>query len=756
MMSEAFDYGEYRLRAVADEDQSRLLRWRNHPEVRRNMINDQLIAADEHRAWWSRVERDPTRRWFLLERGDEPVAVINYYDLTVGEGAEGWWGFYLTEMERRDGAERMRLWVAAEEVALRHAFERLGLERLLCETFAFNTPVLALHRRFGLQEIERRSVERGGREQTLVVTAVTPATLRGLSPPACSPAEPTPGPERDDPPRRVAFLGSANWALAAASFERLSEREGAGATRVTRLPFGQWRMALAEGALADHDYLIFCERFEDLLAGAHACAAATLEAALDRRIDDYLAQIRAARERSAGRFLVLDLAPVRPYPESLEAFGEEASSVAALVRRLNRRLRDGLEALPDGRLLALSSLIERFGAGPADPGKYWHLGRAPFHGRFIDPLGRRLLGAMLAWEGAGARLLVLDLDNTLWGGVVGDDGLEGIRLGGDHPGSLFSAFQHYLKRLRERGVALAVASKNSEAVALEALRDHPAMVLRPEDFVAMRINWAPKPGNLVELAEEVGVGLGSLLFIDDNPLERAEVRAALPEVAVAELPTDPAEWPVLLSELPALASFTLTAEDRERAERYQQRAAGRREEGRFASREAFLGSLGLRLTLHGAEPAHWQRILQLIAKTNQFNATTRRHGEQALRGLLARGGEIVAAGLSDHHSDEEIVGVAILRFPREGVALIDSFILSCRVLGRGVETALLAALCERLRGRGVARLEGEIIETARNVPVRGLYADHGFRALGEGRWSLDLECDGVVAPSWFEDSRAAG
>ena len=735
-MAEAARFGAYRLRPVGDDDQPRLIAWRNHPEVRRNMINDHEITAEEHRAWWSRVKGDTARRWYLLERDDGAVAVINYFDLADGEG---WWGFYLTDMERRDGAERMALWLAAEEVAVRHAFEGLGLERLRCETFAFNAPVLALHRRFGFREVERRVVERG----ELVVTEVTPATFSGGSLGDEGGAEPA------APVRRLAFLGDANWALAAAAFAGVSRREGGGESRVTRLPFGQWPLAVAGGeeVLADHHYLIFCQRFEDLLEGAHGSPSADDEALLERRLEEYLARINAARERLSGRFLVLDLAPVRPYPDSLESDGE--AGVAALVRRLNRRLREGLSTLPDCRMVALSSLVERLGARRADPGKYWHLGRAPFHGEFVKALCRRLLGAMLAWEGATARLVVVDLDNTLWGGVVGDDGLAGIRLGGDHPGSLFSAFQHYLQQLRGRGVALAVASKNSEAAALEALRDHPGMVLAPEEFAAMRINWSPKPRNIVELADELGLGLGSLLFLDDNPVERAEVRGTLPEVAVPELPVDPAEWPAFLSELPALAAFSLTAEDRGRADRYRRRAEIRREEARFDSREAFLASLEMRLALHGSEPAHWQRVLQLIAKTNQFNATTRRHGEGELRAILAEGGEIVAVGLADRFVGEEIVGVVIIRFPERGRAFIDNLILSCRVLGRGVETALLAALCERLAARGVRRLEGEVVEAPRNQPVRGLYADHGFDDLGEGRWSLDLEGGGVVAPEWF-------
>ncbi|GAB6039339.1 HAD-IIIC family phosphatase [Endothiovibrio diazotrophicus] len=739
-------YGDYQLRPATDADQPRLLTWRNHPEVRRSMINDHEIGAQEHRAWWARVKADPTRRWYLLERDGEALAVINYYDLPAGDlpadgatAGEGWWGFYLTDMARHDGAGRMHRWLVAEEVAVRHAFAGLGLGRLLCETLAGNAPVLALHRRFGFREVARKPVERAGGRDELVVMALTPADA------AVAGAGAAPAPA----PRRVALLGDANWGLAAAPFEVESAAAAAGPSRVVRLPFGQWRMALAEGdtGLAEADYLVFCQRFEELLEGPHHCAAAGAEAALAARLDDYLAQIAAARGRFAGRFLVLDLAPVRPAPDSLEA-GDEGA-LAALLERLNRRLREGLAGLADCRLVALSALVAEFGARRADPSKYWHLGRAPFHGEFVKALCRRLLGAMLAWEGRAARLVVLDLDNTLWGGVVGDDGLAGIRLGGDHPGSLFSAFQHYLKRLHERGVALAIASKNSEAVALEALREHPGMVLRPEEFVAMRINWSPKPQNLAELAEEVGLGLGSLLFLDDNPAERAEVRAALPEVVVPELPADPAAWPAFLADLPMLAAFALTAEDRRRAEQYRHRATLRREEGRFADRQAFLASLAMRLSFYGAEPVHWQRILQLLAKTNQFNATTRRHGERELQAILAEGGEVVAVGLADRFGGEEIIGLAILRFPGPTRAMVDTFLLSCRVLGRGVETAMLAELAARARARGAARLEGEIVETPRNMPVRTLYADHGFRDEGDGHWSAELAQATLERPAWF-------
>ncbi len=649
------------LRLLGDADQADLLRWRNQIGVRRVMVNTRPIGEQEHADWWRRTRDDRSRRWYVLERAGLPLAVLDYFDLDRETG-EGWWGFYLTDQAPDEG--RFALWADIESLALRHAFESLGLRRLWCETRASNTEVLAMHERFGFRRIGQRPLSDETHEPLILMRADAPQA-------------PT------VPAIRIAFLGGANWDLAATEFERRWLLHAGGRVCVPRLPFGQYRMQLADADSAlcrsAPEVLVFAERLEDLLPDPqgvfHQGLAEVLLVALER----YLDVIVQARDMLPGRFLVMDMAPLRPYPADW-AIGAEPDQAAGLLHAMNQRLAERLTPLPDTNVIPLSRLLMRFGGSDASPGKYWQLGRIPFSAAFTQVLADQLCGVLLALLGRGARAIALDLDGTLWRGILGEVGLSGIQVGGDYPGSAHAGFQHLLLALRRRGILLCLCSKNEEAAALEAVDSHPGMILRRDDFTAWRIDWSPKPDNLEALSRELGLGLDAFCFIDDSPHEREEMRRRLPQVLVPELPAGVEDWPALLLAEPRMARLPMTAEDGARPERYRARAAAEREAAGFGGREAFLHSLGMRIRIHPLASGNRQRVLQLLAKTNQFNATTRRHTDRDLDIILEVGGEVLAVGLRDRlMPGEDLIGVLILRYPR-GQAVVDTLLLSCRVL----------------------------------------------------------------------------
>lgn len=734
------------LQPVNDSDLARILKWRNHPEVRKVMFTDREISMDEHLAWWEKVKASSDRMVYLFMFRGQPVGVVNFYDMEP-ERRYCYWGFYLDNGRDWAPGERLDAWLALEEEAIRHAFGLLGCGTLYCETFTFNENVLALHRKFGFKEIESFEREKDGQPQKVIVMAL------GRE------AGEQSGPERETRPQdgflRVAFLGSANWELIAQDFVREYLAVTGEEAKSLPVPFGQYRTLLADAdstlRIANPDYSFFCERFEDLLEGPFSIFDAMSRTTLESKFGDYLELIRAARERMTGRFLVLDLAPVRPVSATLDNAGYEADSEAGFVNRLNGRLSEFCASLPDCHVVRLSTLVEALGARQANPGKYWHLGRIAFPTPFGQALNRRLIQTILALSGKTARVLVLDLDNTLWGGVIGDDGMSGIRLGGDYPGSVFVEIQETLKTFRNRGVALAICSKNTEAVALEAIKTHPDMRLRPNDFVLSKINWKDKAVNIREIADEIGVGLSSVCVIDDSPYERDAICRMLPGVIVPDMPPDLTQWPAFLLDHPYLASMRLTSEDRERVGRYQVRARIQMEEAGFGNKEDYWHSLGMHLYFHRFSEANQQRVLQLLSKTNQFNMTTRRYSETDLSRIRQEGGAIVPVGLSDKYSEREIIGVLVLQPSGEqAMALvIDSFLLSCRVLGRSVETGILGWICHYAKDKGYRFLEGWFYTTERNQPASGVYCDHGFTDAGAGRWLLDLERAAVKLPEWF-------
>jgi FkbH-like protein len=337
---------------------------------------------------------------------------------------------------------------------------------------------------------------------------------------------------------------------------------------------------------------------------------------------------------------------------------------------------------------------------------------------------------------------VLDLDNTLWGGVIGDDGLEGIALGQGSPlGEAYTAFQVYVRELSRRGVILAVCSKNDAAVAGEPFERHPDMVLKPADIACFVANWQNKADNLRAIAQQLNIGLDALCFIDDNPFERNLVRQELPMVAVPEVSDDPTGYAVALADGGYFESLGVTEEDRERTGQYQGNSAREALKAAVTDLPAYLRGLEMQLLWKRFDRIGLQRIVQLINKSNQFNLTTRRYTEAEVEAVMADPDAFgLQLRLTDRFGDNGIIAVVIGRKQPSLDLVIDTWLMSCRVLGRQVEAATLNLIAQEAVRSGARRLVGEYIPTAKNSMVRDHYARLGFAAVtGEpDRSVLDL------------------
>ncbi|MSQ03463.1 MAG: HAD-IIIC family phosphatase [Myxococcales bacterium] len=412
-----------------------------------------------------------------------------------------------------------------------------------------------------------------------------------------------------------------------------------------------------------------------------------------------------------------------------------AGGARRLIRRMNEALRD---ALPPGAVFLDLDLIagaqgrERF----YDARRYFWT-RQPFSEEGTLRLARHLFAAVRALTTGPKKVLVLDLDNTLWGGVVGELGPLGVQLGESPDGEAFRAFQAYCKGLAARGVVLAVASKNNLADAQEPFAVHPDMVLHLADFAAFEAHWEPKSMSLARIAERLRLGLDSFVFFDDNPAEREQVRQALPQVEVVDVPDDPAGYVNALEESLLFETGALTTEDADRGAQYQAEAARDADQGAHASLDEYLRSLQMVADLRPVDDADMQRVVQLLGKTNQFNLTTRRHGEDQVRTWMSDSRAILLSlRVADRFGDHGLVGVAFA-VPVDGGALrIDTLLMSCRVIGRTVEQFLWGHVLERARNLGFTHVRGEYIPTAKNGQVAGL-----LDAFGLGR---SHEEEGVV------------
>ena len=500
--------------------------------------------------------------------------------------------------------------------------------------------------------------------------------------------------------------------------------------------YGQYQQALLDPGSALRAFrptaVLLALDARDLTAGVTAAMdAEAAGAALTEVLDRIRATWRQAREA-----LLCPVLHQTALPVHLPLLGGNEhrlpGSRAAFLARLNARVRTMAEE--EGvDVLAADDHAARDGLRAwHDPG-LWHRAKQEIR-HAAAPLYGDLVGRWLAAkQGRSFKCLVLDLDNTLWGGVIGDDGMEGIVLGQGSPlGEAYAAFQDHARELSRRGVILAVCSKNDAANALEPFEKHPEMVLRRADISCFIANWSDKAANLRAIAAALNIGLDALVFVDDNPFERNLIRQELPMVAVPEVSDDPATYAETLAAAGYFESLAITDEDRARTGQYLGNQARDTLRHSATDLEGYLRGLEMRLLWKPFDRVGLQRIVQLINKSNQFNLTTRRYTEEDVLAVMA---DPEAFGLQlrllDRFGDNGVIAIVIGRAQAGGDVLIDTWLMSCRVLGRQVEPATLDLLVQHARVLGARRLVGEYVPTKKNAMVKDHYAALGFTVPGD-------------------------
>ncbi len=559
-------------------------------------------------------------------------------------------------------------------------------------------------------------------------------------------------------PVRLAILGSSTTVHLPAPIRIAALRRNIHVT-IHEGEYGQYQQELADVDTELHrfrpDVVLLAFDARHLTAGLDAMAdAAGAEAALDAARDRMRRCWTLARETLGATVIQQTVLPVLP---PLLGSNEQrlCGSPARLIARLNAALRADADAA-GVHLLAIDEAAGQHGVAEWHDPVLWHRAKqevSPVAGPVYGDLVGRLLAAL---QGRSGKCLVLDLDNTLWGGVIGDDGLEGIVIGqGSALGEAFLAVQHYAKSLAQRGVILAVCSKNDEANARLAFEKHPEMLLRRSDISCFVANWDDKATNLRRIARELNIGIDSLVFLDDNPFERNLVRGELPEVAVPEIPDDdPALMPGILAAGGYFESVSITDEDRARTAQYAantERAAAM--DASATDLPGYLRSLEMKLVWRRFDRIGLGRIVQLVNKTNQFNLTTRRRTEEQVLAVMADPKSFgLQIRLVDRFGDNGIIAIVIGHVDAAWECRIDTWLMSCRVLGRGVEEATLALLADQARALDGVALVGEYLPTAKNAMVSGHYEKLGFTRsaeLADGGHLARLALDGFAAGESF-------
>ena len=469
---------------------------------------------------------------------------------------------------------------------------------------------------------------------------------------------------------------------------------------------------------------------------------------------DYRRLIDAFRDNSSAALVIHGLERPAYAPAGL-LDGQRAASQGVGVAAANAALAALCRDYRDVYFLDYDALVARHGRLAWTDERKWLTARLPIAAACLPHMAQEWLRFLIPLSYATAKVLVLDLDNTCWGGVIGEDGMAGIKLGGEYPGAAFVALQRVALDLYARGVVLAVCSKNNQADAMEVIETHPEMLLRPGHFGALRINWTDKAENLRDIAAELNLGLDSLVFVDDNPVERERVRQALPQVRVLDMPADPMDYAAALRACPWFEQLSLSDEDRERGRYYTEERARRQILDEAGGLDGFLRSLEIEATMAPVDALSLARAAQLTQKTNQFNLTTRRYREEDVAAMMASDAWIVRTlKASDRLGDSGIVCVGLVELDGT-TARIDTLLMSCRVIGRGMETAFLADLIAAARGAGALTLEGSYLPTAKNVLCADFYPNHGFERVSDDAdggivYRLDIAASPVVTPEWIK------
>ena len=452
----------------------------------------------------------------------------------------------------------------------------------------------------------------------------------------------------------------------------------------------------------------------------------------------------ALRERSSA--LLIQSNFVMPLERFFGNYDHHVDgSLTDAVQVINRGLTERARSQKHVAISDVDFVASHVGRGSWLDEKQWILCKSPCALDSLPRLAQNFVDIARASLGAGIKCVVLDLDDTLWGGVIGDDGLEGIRLGHLGDGEAFHAFQCYLRELNRRGILLAVCSKNEYANAIKPFREHPDMILKEAHISAFVANWVDKAQNIRGIKETLNIGYDSIVFVDDNPFERNLVRQMLPEVVVPEMPEDAADYVKTLAALNLFETASFSTVDVERVEMYKEEAKRQILKQEFGSIDEYLRSLGMEITLARFDMGSLPRIAQLIQRSNQFNLATRRYNQVQCESMMHEADAFFPfyVGLRDRFGDYGLISVVVLRHVPERL-VIDEYLMSCRVLQRGVEQYVMNEIFSYARERGIGVVEGCYRPSAKNGMVRTFFARFGFEKIrqdGEGNeeWALRTE-----------------
>jgi len=479
------------------------------------------------------------------------------------------------------------------------------------------------------------------------------------------------------------------------------------------------------------------------------------------RIQEIIANILAGIRKQTGGMILWHGFELPLYPGLGIWDSQIPAGQSGIITELNEFLRISLRGIPNAYYVDLNLCLARVGGQTFYDDRYWHIGRAPYSREALCGIASEDFKFIRSLKGRSKKCLVLDCDNVLWGGIIGEDGMSGIHLGKTYPGSPYYEFQQEALNLYNRGILIALCSKNNAEDVWEVFRTHPEMVIREKHIAAAEINWDDKATNLRKIAADLNIGLESLVFVDDSEFEVNFVRRAVPEVTVIHFPKgNTVNYRNMLASCGLFDTLTVSVEDRERGMMYKAEALRKKLQVQAPDLITYMKSLEMVVEIKLADEFTLPRIAQLTRKTNQFNLTTRRYSEADIKNYMeAKDVDVLSLRLEDQFGDSGLVGVCILKYIGQE-AVIDTFLLSCRVLGRGVEDVFIIQALKMAKQRGCEAVIGAYYPTAKNAQVKDFYPKQGFEQFSpptdevEQRFIFPMSQAIKEEPSYFNEIRS--
>ncbi len=470
----------------------------------------------------------------------------------------------------------------------------------------------------------------------------------------------------------------------------------------------------------------------------------------DSMLTRYKSILCEIRKKTKSKIIILDFADDKMKSDSFYS-SEVVRSFHIFLHTLNDRLYNLCSKVNSCYVVNYQQIIANIGLSNWEDLKLYYLARIPFNVNAQIKVAKVLSRTINAVVRVPIKCIVLDLDNTLWGGVIGEDGLLGIQLGNNYPGNVFKDFQQTLLGLRDQGVLLAIASKNNIKDVSEVFENHTDCILKMDDFSAVQIHWEDKAKSIKNISKELNIGLDSIIFFDDNPVERLWVKEQLPDVKVINVPNNPIDYIGSLINSPYFDSLHTTKEDKNRHVQYKQQSERNNLYKDSKTVDDFLKNLKMKVNIGHISDFTINRLEQLLNKTNQFNLTTKRYTSIELEDIVNNNGMVLWASVKDCYGDNGIVGVAIIKDILNSKWILDSFLLSCRVIGRRIETIFLSEIINIARDNSAQIIQGQYVPSKKNNLVSSFYKDHNFKLVDNtvNIWEFNLDKN-INRPEYIE------